>query len=363
MTVGAGSRGDLQIAGSSNPEYVNARVRARRAVLFDEEDYRTMLRMGPAAIARFMEETEYEREIDRLGARFSGVDLIEFALNQNMARHFDDLLRWAEGKLYAQLAAYLRKFDAWNVKTVIRGIYSGTDPESIETDLIPAGEFHERFRDRLLDAESIEEVIELLESTIFGDALAAAYDDFQRTDVLVPLENAIDRTFYEHLLDDFDVAHVERDSPVGLYVEFLQAEIDFQNVRNALRIAQSGADIDPSAYFIEGGILFSDQELARLVTNREDLVGRIADSRYGEQLEAALEELEDATSLIQFEHAVETALLEYSDRLSHVYPTSVASVLSYILAKERERKNIRAIARGRAVGMDEDEIEEELLIL
>lgn len=362
MTTVDDIRAELTIIGSSNPEYVNARVRARRAALFDDEDYRQLVRMGPAGIARFMEETEYEREINALGARYSGVDLIEFALNQNLARHFDDLLSWAEGQLYAQLAAYLRKFDAWNVKTVIRGIYADAETEEIDADLIRAGEFSDRFRNRLLEATSIEEVVELLEHTIFGDPLAAAYGDYERMDVLVPLENAIDRTFYDQLLTGMDVDGAERDSPIGLYIEFLQAEIDFLNVRNALRIARSGADIDPADYFIEGGTLFSGPELARLVTNRDELIDRIAQSKYGEELSVALGKLEGASSLIEFEHALEAALLEYSDRLSYVYPMSVASVLSYILAKEREVENIRAIARAREVGMSPEEIESEVLI-
>jgi V/A-type H+-transporting ATPase subunit C len=42
---------------------------------------------------------------------------------------------------------------------------------------------------------------------------------------------------------------------------------------------------------------------------------------------------------------------------------SVASVLSYVLAKEREVDNIRAIARGREVGLTEEEITEELVVL
>src|SRR6056297_4037684 len=117
--------------GSSNYEYVNARVRKRRAMLFDDEDYRKLVRMGPSEIARYMEETEYEEEVNALGSRYDGVDLIEFALNRNLAKHFDDLLQWADGRLYTMIARYLRKFDAWNVKTVIRGLYSDADVDTV----------------------------------------------------------------------------------------------------------------------------------------------------------------------------------------------------------------------------------------
>jgi V/A-type H+-transporting ATPase subunit C len=346
--------------GTSNYEYVSARVRKRRALLFDEEDYRKLLRMGPSEIARYMEETEYEEEINALGSRYEGVDLIEYALNRNLAKHFDDLLRWADGGLYTMIARYIRKFDAWNVKTIIRGLYSGADADTIQSDYIRAGEFDDRFLDRLTEAGSIEEAVELLDGTRYGDPLADAYADYEDTGTLVPLENAVDRAYYEGLMGGVEG---EQDRATELYVEFLQAEIDFRNVRNGLRIARSGADIDSSEYFIEGGRLFDGNELSQLASNTDELVARIRDSAYGEDLSEALDELERTDSLIGFEHALDAALLEYSDHLSHVFPLSVCPVLAYLLAKEREVDNIRAIARGREAGLSEDEIENELVML
>ncbi|MDQ2050986.1 V-type ATP synthase subunit C [Natronolimnohabitans sp. A-GB9] len=353
--------------GASNPEYVNARVRSRRAKLFADEDYRKLIRMGPSGIARFMEESEYEREINDLGARFSGVDLIEFALNRNLAKHFQDLLDWSQGRLYDLIARYLRKFDVWNIKTIIRGIYTETDPEEIRTDLIMAGELEETTIDRLLEVDSIEDAITVLDRTIYAAPLEAAYEEFEETGALVPLENTLDREFYEHLLEDVgrtSVTQEPQQGPQARYVEFLQAEIDFRNARNALRLARSGADLDPATYYIEGGVLFDESELRQLVNDYDALVDHIAENkRYGDRLAGALDRLRDADSLIQFEHALDAALLEYADTLSSIYPVSVSAVLSYILAKEREVENIRAIARGREVGLSESEIEQELVIL
>jgi V/A-type H+-transporting ATPase subunit C len=348
----------MSAAGSSNPEYVNARVRARRSALFADEDYRKLVRMSTAEIARFMEESAYEDEINALGARHSGVDLVEYALNRNLARQFDDILDWADGRLYDLIARYLRKFDAWNVKTVIRGIYSDASREEVESDLIRAGEFSERLVGRLLDATSIEEAIDVLDRTMFGPALAAAFDEYESSGVLVPLENAVDRVFYENLLSG-----VTWDETTQQYRDLLTAEIDFRNARNALRLARSGADIDPGEYYIEGGRLFGRAELSSLAQNTDELVQRVRDSTYGDDLAEALDDLEEAQSLIAFERALETALLEYSSSLGSVFPLSASPVIAYILAKEREVDNIRAIARAREAGLSPEQIEEELVIL
>ena len=349
----------VKTEGSSNYEYVTARVRSRRAKLFDDDDYRKLVRMGPSEIARFMEDSEYETEMNALGTRHSGVDLIEYALNRNLAKHFDDLLTWADGSLYANIANYLRKFDAWNVKTVIRGIYTEADSKDVEDDLIRTGEFSRKTLDRLTEATSIEDAIDALSGTIFGEPLEDAYEDFESAGVLVPLENAVDRAFFSHLLDN--IGQPEPDSPTALYREFLEAEIDFRNLRNALRIARSGAEIDPAEYFIEGGRLFGGEELRQLASNTDELVTAIRESTYGDDLADALDELEEATSLIGFEHALNTALLEYSGKLSNRYPLSICPVLAYVLGKEREIENIRAIARGREAGIPAEEIEAELI--
>ncbi|WP_255151024.1 V-type ATP synthase subunit C [Halorarius halobius] len=345
--------------GTANYEYVTARVRSRRASLFDADDYRKLVRMGPGEIARFMEETEYEGEMNALGSRFSGVDLIEYALNENLAKHFDDLLDWADGQLYDYVARYLRKFDAWNVKTVFRGLYSDAPSAEIEDDLIEAGEFTDAFLSRLVDASSIEEAVELLSGTMFGDSLADALETYEEEGVLVPLENATDRAFYANLLQDLPD---EPNRAEELYIQFLRAEIDFRNLRNALRLARSGAEIEPSEYFIEGGRLFDEATVRQLASNPDELVARVRESPYGDDLDRALDELEAADDLIGFEHALDAALLEYSDKLSSRYPLSVCPVLAYVLAKEREVENIRAIARGREAGLSTEEIEEELVI-
>ena len=347
----------MSAADSSNPEYVVARVRTRRGGLYADEEYRKLTRMGPSEIARFMEESGYDAEINALGSRYGGVDLIEYALNRNLAAQFDDILDWSEGPLYDLIARYLRKFDAWNVKTVIRGVYTDADRSVVETDLIRAGEFDDGRIRRLLDADSIEAVVDALADTIYGAPLREAYAEFEEAGVLVPLENAIDRAFYDRLLSGLG-----SDEPTRQYETFLVAEVDFRNATNALRLARSGADIDPATYFIQGGDLFTRSSLARLAQSLDELVDHIAESRYGDELGPALRDLEAADSLIAFEHAVDAALLAYGDRLGTVHPVSVTPVISYILAKEREVQNIRAIARGTEAGLSVDEIESELVM-
>ncbi|MDY7081505.1 MAG: ATP synthase A1 subunit C [Halobacteria archaeon] len=354
MTVGVN-----QTSEPSNFEYVTARVRVRKAKLFDDDDYRKLVRMQPNEIARFMEESEYAEEINRLGARHTGVDLIEYALYDNMSHHFSDIVGWSEGELRELVVSYLRKYDAWNVKTVLRGVFAGMEPEEIKANLIPAGEFDDHFLEQLVEVDGVEQVVESLSDTVFGDALEEALREYEEREVLIPLENAADRVFYQRLVTED--AEISDTSPRGLYNDFLKTEIDLLNVRNALR-ASGSETVETGDFFIEGGKLFSEEELTRLVENREELINALRDSKYGDIAEEAIDELEESGSLVEFDRALDKLLLDYSQRMTNQNPLSIAPVISYILSKEREVNNIRGIARGKEAGLGTEEIEEEVVI-
>lgn len=57
-------------------EYVCTRLRVRKSKLLAREDYLRMLNMSIPEITRFIEETQYKKEIDELGTSFSGIDLL-----------------------------------------------------------------------------------------------------------------------------------------------------------------------------------------------------------------------------------------------------------------------------------------------
>ncbi|MDY6774800.1 MAG: ATP synthase A1 subunit C [Halobacteria archaeon] len=361
---------DSEVSGESNFEYVTSRVRVRKSKLFDEDDYRKLVRMQPNEIARFMEESEYSREVDRLASRYTGVDLIEYALYDNMARHFSDIVRWSNGKLHSLVVEYLRSYDAWNIKTVLRGVYTGATETEIKNDLILAGELDEEFFDQIVGLEDVEQVVEAVSDTVFGDSLKDAVSEFRETGVLLPLENAVDRTFYEQLVgSDGDLGEALQSKyqsgqgPRQVYNDLLRVEIDILNIRNTVRVAEEMENVDISDYFIEGGKVFSEDDLKRLSGNREELLNALRESEYGDRLEDAITSLEEAGSLTEFDEAIDRVLMGYSQRMTYQYPLSMAPVISYILHKEREVANIRAIARGKEAGLSREEIEDTIMVV
>src|SRR2546427_750515 len=81
----------------SNYAYANARVRVRKAKLLPRDSYQKLLKMEIPEITRFIEGTEYGKEIDELATKFKGNDLLEHALNVNEERNYAEVRGFVSG--------------------------------------------------------------------------------------------------------------------------------------------------------------------------------------------------------------------------------------------------------------------------
>ena len=64
--------------------YTYARVSVMRSKLLKRDDYNRLMKMKLNDIIRFLQETEYKKEMDEIAMNYSGIDLVEFALNKNL---------------------------------------------------------------------------------------------------------------------------------------------------------------------------------------------------------------------------------------------------------------------------------------
>ena len=115
-----------------NYAFVNARVKVKKSMLLSPETYPKLLQMSIPEITRFIQETQYREEVDELAIKFSGINLIEHALNLNQARTYKSILSWCQGELQMLVDAYLNRWNNWNIKTIVRGKFRNVTPEDIE---------------------------------------------------------------------------------------------------------------------------------------------------------------------------------------------------------------------------------------
>src|SRR3989338_9215995 len=154
--------------------YTYVRTTVMRSLLFKKEDYQKMLKMSFNEMAKFLQDSNYRKEINELATQYSGSDLIELALNRNLAASFQKLLRISSPEIGMLVAEYVKRKDIEDLKTILRGKFTNSDEEKIAASIIGAGNLGKDFLLSLLKKDSIEQILKdnkLVDFSAFRESL------------------------------------------------------------------------------------------------------------------------------------------------------------------------------------------------
>jgi V/A-type H+-transporting ATPase subunit C len=295
---------------TSGYAYTNTRIKAMKAKLLKKEDYQKFLKMSLAEIARYLQETEYNKEITELAVRFSGINLIEYASNKNLENTFAKILGFALLQPKGQVRLYLRRYDVANIKTILRGKFSKTSNEKISKEIIASGEFSRAFLENVIkESSNAADAIEHFKETEYYSILKEFSND------LTKLEDELDKSYYITVL-----GNAEKELK-----DYIRMEIAVKNALNRLR--------------------------GRKVNIKVEIIPR--EKRINVPYQ------EDSVEARIF---VKKLLIERAIRMVHEVKFNIRPILGYFIAKENEVSNIRVLTRGRHAGLSEELIQKQLVI-
>ena len=336
----------------SNYAYVATRARSRRSRLLPAEAYNQLLNLEHAEIARYIQDLEYRREIDRYGSTLSGADLIETALVDNLAKDVGDFLSFSKGTLRDILQVYAEKYRVDNLKNIIRGINQNMDKENLERLVCPINDSDKDLYSKLYDSKTVDDVVSYLEGTNYYNPLKKALEA-RNSDSLQPLEDALDLIYYKNLVSNQPSGGAD----VEVYRNFIHLKVDIANIKTLLRMRHRGIGAH-NELLINGGTVSVD--MLSSTQTLEDLLTSLEGTKYYDLLEPHLKS--DSVDLNSCVHSLDEYMANKTKRFSYLYPLSVLPVLDYLLKKEREVYNLRAIVRGKQAGLA-NEIIEELVVV
>ncbi len=340
-----------------NYAYTVARVKAKKSLLMGEEDYNKMLMMSVPEISRYISETGYGKEMTDLATRLSGMSLLEHATNLNMAKVFSSILSSSTGELYDMVAAYLTKWDIWNLKVILRGKSYGLDAEGIREDLVPAGSLSAESLEKLISLDSDDDIIANFSRMAHINLPQEVIAAYKASGNLGEIEDHLDKFHYERLIESIDPSS----RPSRLFLDYIREEVDIKNFETILKLKAEGIYGEPvMKYMISGGRRMDNRLLTQLANaeSMESVMSEVSQLEFYEEIKDALESnnLRDAVSgMKRFE-------MQKAKKFSHLYPLSVVPIIDYMIHKENEVKNIRVIARGTESGLDRDTIKGLLVI-
>lgn len=329
--------------------YIVARVRAMKSKLIPREMYPKFMNMDIPEITRYIEESGYKKDVDELGKKYRGTDLIEHALNQNLAMTYRKLIEVSQDEANYLITEYLRSWDIWNIKTILRGKFSGASEDEILEDVVSGGQLKYRDITEIVKIGTIEGVIASFAKTPYNKALEGYRGD------LAQIENALDLLYYSNLIN------AVTSTGNKLFLKFLKTEIDLKNLKMLFRMKRAGMERDEIVKnLIPGGMELKESDFVRLASlSIGDFVRALEEYSYWNAISDISGEL---ASLRDIEMRLDKYGLTYASRISYYYPLSILPILDYILSKKIEVDNVRIIVRGKETSLPEDIIKAHLVM-
>ncbi|MHB8102994.1 MAG: V-type ATP synthase subunit C [Methanosarcina sp.] len=347
------SQSDKKKKGNSNYAYAVTRVRAMKSKLLPKESYPRLLNMGIDEITRFIQESEYKNDVDELAMKYSGGDLAEHALNRNLALTYDKLGRITSGELNYLITAYLKRYEIWNIKTLLRGKLYNASVEDLLEFLIAAGQFTYTFLSELASKATYQEIVEALRKTEYYPVL----QQFDGTN-LAHIENELDKVYYSNL---FEAIGEPKSKDRKLIAKFVKLEVDVKNLSNLFRLKRAGVEQSDEIMplMIEGGLELKPEKLAPLPY--DDFVNSLQKTQYWDAISSFIDQ--ETASLTALEGRLIRYYLESATTYSHASPISIVPVMDYIIHKNNEVNNLRIIFRGKEAGLDDNLIKDQLVVI
>lgn len=335
--------------------YTYARVSAMRSKLIASSDYQKLLKMDLNSITRFLQEAGY-KEIIELADKFSGIELVDQALKENQVETFNKLRKISPQNMVDVINLYLCRWDYYNLKIVLRGLFSNISKEETMDLIIDAGNYSREHFAKLFDTNSIWEAI-ANSRFVSEKEMQEAYETFKNTRKLIELENKLDKLSFKKAVSGAEICPEQGQ----IFKRFLLRDIDIINIKNILRFKKEG--MEPSTimeYMIFSGLRLKKKDLEELAKKEsvDDVLEELNKSYYSRFINFT-----EYKDLYELEIALQNVNLKSSSLKANQNPLSIAAVLNFMITKTIEVRNLRSIVKSKHLGIDEDYVEKKLLVV
>lgn len=182
----------------------------------------------------FLAASPYSSEIMKIPVdKRSDPTFIEAALNENYAKTFKKLINSSQGEIKQLLLAISKKFEAANIKTILRAVAGKIDLEEALMHIMPIGTLdRNKCRGLLTEAKTIEDIINSLAELGYASIIKKAFGKHVYSSSLLSLEVALDKAVYEGILEAVEnLKGLDKDIARSI----LGIEIDSINIKVILR--------------------------------------------------------------------------------------------------------------------------------
>lgn len=337
--------------------YLNpiAKVRARKGRLLDDKQIIELVDTNNVE-----EVTNYLRGLDDYAPYLNEYSL-EKSLDVQLADTYKYIATIAPEEIKKPFEVISTKTDIANIKALLTAKQVGFTNEQASNLLIPSGSLYEDL-DRLIDVNSVTDVVAGLDGTVYSNVLTDAIPLYEEQNSLLPFSNALDKFYLHSLLHS---TKVPGNSNTEKMYSYIGTQVDIANIKLIIRAKADGLNYDAvSPYLIKEGYQLREWKLKDLMESQDvpGVISSLDGTKYGEILNDSLTKFNETGNVAIFENVLDSYFAEFSHSLSLEKPLGIGPIIGFLSGKEKEIKNLKMISRAkREEGFPEDKLQEMLV--
>ncbi len=331
--------------------YLNTRVSIYTERLWSDEQFGQLIRMPHAEVPEALS----RRGLGTLAVGYGGTDplSLEARIIAQLLEETRVLVRPLAGASRQFIIYWTQRFEVSNVKTLIRAKMGGERYVTLIPRLIDMGPFARLDLEDLMHADDVPELFRRLEPGPYADIVRHARRAFEESRDPFILDATLDRAYYEGLVHRAQPIEAEAGKP---FRELMAALIDRINLVWLMRYRFNYGLAPPQVYYllVGGHYHLQGDRLQRLVT-QSTVEGVIAG------LPPALNRLLDgARSIIEVFARMDEEAARRARLILHSAAHPLARAYAYLILRERDLRNVRAVLRGRHLRLPHHAIQQAL---
>jgi len=328
------------------------RVAIENLKLIEVDDLISLIGKDLESIRCALADSPYGEHVSALSPDEIDSVSLEAVLLQNYAETYKKLVKFSSRSIKGLLLAVLKKFEASNVKTMLRAAKAKIDVDEAMRHIIPVGALDSnRCRAILAKSKSVGDVINSLTDFDYGLVMKDLANERERIEDLMQLEVALDKAVYLEILES---AEKLRGVDKKIAEDIIGIELDAINVRIILKCKALGVSQELIKDYLMPTALFDEETLeeATKATSTKAMISRLliiaetGNAVYKEIFTQILKEID--APLSRLEAILDKAPLKMSLQMlkEHTRYYNIGFVLAFLNLKWTQIKNLRCIIKG-----------------
>lgn len=248
-------------------------------------------------------------------------------------------------------SAFRTLYEIEQLKTAFRCRRAGLPADDVRARMIPVGMITPPLIEGCAHAESIDEIVQHLQESVYGKDLHAALDSYHETGTLLAIDQALDAgALREIMRSRAKVDHLLA-SPVA---EFCGTWTDIVNLNTMLRARAGGRAAMKAAHFMPGGASLEEWRLRQLMETPTlaETLHQLAGTDYYAAFQHVVTDKEVPEVVPLLERELDVLLLRKAGSLALTYHLTGGPLIRFMVARQFEVRNIRAVVHALMDGSD-----------